>query len=141
MQHFKIETLVDITQTNQFRHQPGELLSKNQQQNFAMMIQTIALRANPIFDTAPCAEIKDLKNMYFGSVYTGNHRVWVFNFSIEYDGAFADAQARPMGLLEQDLHFVPVIDELTETIKYALAVFNTDSTEYRNTVVYTVLDK
>lgn len=136
MQRFIIQTLIDVTETKQFRHQPGLELEKNQQQNFAVLLQTIGLRANPIFTRGPSVEEQDLKDFYFGSAYKGSHNVWTFVFDIEYVGAFSD-QYSEMGLLTTDLHFVPVITGLTETIQTKLAVFDTSSSDYRNTVVYT----
>jgi hypothetical protein len=141
MQTFTVHTLVDITETNQFRHQPGAELAKNQQQNFSMLLQTIGLRANPMFVRSPKVETCDLKTLFFGNFYTGSHKVWTFEFQIEYDGAFLDSTGNDTGLLIKDLHFVPVIDELTETIIFKLPVFDTDSMDYRNTVVYTEIDK
>lgn len=136
MQRFIIQTLIDITETKQFRHQPGQELAKNQQQNFSVLLQTIGLRANPIFTQGPRVEEQDLKEFYFGSAYKGMHNVWTFVFDIEYIGAFSD-QYSDMGLLTTDLHFVPIITGLNETIDPKLAVFDTSSSEYRNTVVYT----
>ena len=136
MQRFIIQTLIDITETKQFRHQPGQEIAKNQQQNFAVLLQTIGLRANPIFTRGPQVEEEALENFHFGSAYKGLHNVWTFVFDIEYEGAFSD-QYSDMGLLTRDLHFVPIITGLTETIDTKLAVFDTSSSEYRNTVVYT----
>lgn len=141
MQTFTIQTLVDITETKQFRHQPGTELAKNQQQNFSMLLQTIGLRANPMFSRSPQVETQDLKSMFFGKAFKGSHRVWTFEFQIEYDGAFLDSLNNDTGLLVKDLHFVPVINELTETIEFKLPVFDTESADYRNTVVYTEIDK
>ena len=136
MQRFIIQTLIDITETKQYRHQPGEELAKHQQQNFSVLLQTIGLRANPIFNQGPRVEEQDLRDFYFGSAYQGSHNVWTFTFDIEYLGAFSD-QYSDMGLLTRDLHFVPIITGLNETINTKLAVFDTSSSDYRNTVVYT----
>ena len=137
MQRFTIHTLVDVTETKMFKHQNGSDLSKNQQQNFITMLQTIGLRVNPSFVRGPVSEEVDLKDWHFGSEYKGVQRVWTFDFEIEYDGAFADQFDNETGLLVQDLHFVPVIDKLTETIELKLSVFDTSSSDYCNTVVYT----
>ena len=137
MQRFTVHTLVDITETKMFKHQNGSDLAKNQQQNFITLLQTIGLRVNPSFARSPVCAEHNLKDWRFGSAYKGVQQVWSFDFEIEYDGAFADQFDNPTGLLTQDLHFVPVIDNLTETIKLKLAVFDTNSSDYRNTVVYT----
>lgn len=136
MQRFTIQTLIDITQTKQFRHQPGEDLAKHQQQNFSVLLQTIGLRANPIFTSGPRIEERKLDDLTFGSAYNGIHKVWVFTFDIEYEGAFATAYS-DHELLSTDLHFVPVITGLNETINTRLAVFDTTTSDFCNTVVYT----
>jgi hypothetical protein len=137
MQSFTIQTLVDVTETRAFKHQDGTELAKLQQQNFMTMLQTIGLRANPIFNIGPVVEETNLENCFFGTAYKGIQRVWTFKFDIEYDGAFVDAVGNDVGLLSSDLHYVPVITDLTETIDLRLAVFDTSSTDFRNTVVYT----
>jgi hypothetical protein len=137
MQRFTVHTLIDITETKMFKHQNGSDMAKNQQQNFITLLQTIGLRVNPSFTRSPVCEEQDLKAWHFGSEYKGNHNVWTFDFEIEYDGAFADQFDNQTGLLVQDLHFVPVISQLTETVTLKLAVFDTTSSDYCNTVVYT----
>jgi len=136
MQRFTIQTLVDITETKQYRHQPGEELAKHQQQNFVTLLQTIGLRANPIFSKGPTITKRDLSNSEFGKNYTGTHSVWTFVFDIEYEGAFTDGNS-DHALLTKDLRFVPIITGLNETIDVDLAVFDTSSPEARNTVVST----
>lgn len=136
MQRFTIQTLVDITETKQYRHQPGEELAKHQQQNFVTLLQTIGLRANPIFSKGPIITKRDLSNSEFGKNYTGTHSVWTFVFDIEYEGAFTDGTS-DHALLIKDLRFVPIITGLNETIDVDLAVFDTSSPETRNTVVST----
>ena len=137
MQSFTIHTLIDVTETRAFKHQDGTELAKMQQQNFMSLLQTIGLRANPIFNVSPTVEETDLETCFFGTAYKGTQRVWCFKFDIEYDGAFLDAAGNEVGLLLADMHYVPIITELTETITPRLAVFDTNSTEFRNTVVYT----
>jgi hypothetical protein len=137
MQSFTIHTLIDVTETRAFKHQDGTELAKLQQQNFMTMLQTIGLRANPMFNTSPCVEHIDLSTCFFGTAYKGTHRVWSFKFDIEYDSAFVDAVGNEVGLLLSDMHYVPIITDLTETVTTRLAVFDTNSTEFRNTVVYT----
>jgi hypothetical protein len=136
MQRFTIQTLVDITETKQYRHQPGEELAKHQQQNFVTLLQTIGLRANPIFSKGPTITDKDLKTCNFGKNYSGVHAVWTFVFDIEYEGAFTDGN-NDHALLIKDLRFVPIITGLNETIDVDLAVFDTSNPDTCNTVVST----
>lgn len=136
MKRFLVHTLVDITETKIYRHQDTEPLAKSQQQNFITILQTIGLRVNPSYSLSPTVEETDLDQWHFGSAYSGQHRVWTFEFSIEYEGGFTDDMGNEAGLLVKDLHFVPIINNLTETINIRLPVFDTVSSDYRNTVIY-----
>lgn len=136
MQSFIIHTLIDVTETKAFKHQDGTEIAKLQQQNFMTLLQTIGMRVNPMFTKSPTVEEVNLKDWHFGSAYKGHHRMWTFEFDIEYDGAFYDGHS-DSGLLSKDLHFVPIITGLTESITPRLAVFDLTSGDLRNTVVYT----
>lgn len=136
MQRFTIQTLLDITETRQFRHHSGDELAKLQQQNFSTLLQTIGLRVNPIYEHAPKVETIDTSQYSFGKQFTGVHRMWTFSFYIEYDAGFTDHQGNPAGMLIEDLHFVPIIINLEETAKILLPIFNTKDSDWCNTVVY-----
>jgi hypothetical protein len=151
MKSFKILTLVDITETNQYRRELGKELQKDQQQNFQMLIQTIGLRVNPIYTAGPTCEIvainpkphglrtyTQLSTTNFGKKYTGNHKVWTFNFTIEYDGGLTDASSNDVGFLIQDLNLVPFIPQLTETVEFEIPVFDTKNFDYKNTLIYSI---
>jgi hypothetical protein len=136
MQRFSILTLLDITETKQHRKESGRELEWQQQQNFQMLLQVIGLRVNPLYRSGPTVDEVNLKEYHFGNVYKGHHRVWTFNFEIEYDGGFTDTLGREEGLLVSDLHFVPMITDLTETVELAIPMFDTQAGQYRNTLVY-----
>lgn len=136
MKRFLLYTLVDITETKIYRHQETEPLAKNQQQNFLTLLQTIGLRVNPTYTQSPAVEKTNLDRWHFGSEYKGRHSIWAFEFSIEYEGGLTDEQGNEAGLLIKDLHFVPIINNLTETINIRLPVFDTGSSDYRNTLIY-----
>ena len=136
MKRFLVHTLIDITETKIYRHQESIPLAKSQQQNFLTLLQTIGLRVNPSYTRSPQAEESNLKNWTFGSEYKGTHNIWTFEFSIEYEGGLTDEQGDEAGLLIRDLHFVPIITGLTETINIRLPVFDTTSSDYRNTLIY-----
>lgn len=136
MKTFKVYTLVDITETRQYRKDSAQERSWQQQQNFSMMLQTIGMRANPLQIRSPRTEEVDLKEFNFGTDFSGVHTIWSFEFDIEYEGAFTDQTGDETGLLLDDLHFVPVIVGLDETVEFRLPVFDTRSTENRNTLVY-----
>ena len=136
MQRFKIETLLDITETKQYRKEPGKEFPWQQQQNFVMLLQTIGMRVNPQYNTAPQVDEVNLKDYHFGTSFKGIHNVWSWEFYIEYDGDFTDAVGNPIGLLLQDLHFVPMITELTETVKLRMSMFDSRGIDSRNILVY-----
>lgn len=141
MQEFTVHTLIDITESRKLRKEAGFEIEYQQQQNFIMMLQTIGMRANPHYTTGPKFKTVDVESLGFGSEYTGSHTVWTFNFYIEFDSGFTDSQGNRTGLLVEDLNFVPVICNLKETINPKLCVFDTKSSQHRNTVVTTGDDK
>ena len=136
MKRFLVQTLVDITETKVYRHQDTNPMAKSQQQNFLTLLQTIGLRVNPAYTQSPICEEIDLADYNFGSAYTGAHNLWSFEFTIEYADGFTDELGNEAGLLIKDLNFVPVITDLTETINIRLPVFDTGSSDYRNTLIY-----
>lgn len=136
MKTFKIVTLVDITETKQYRKEPNKDLEREQQQNFQMLLQTIGIRANPSYRKSPTVEITDLTTMYFGSDFKGSHNVWSFEFELEYDDGLTDEHGNETGLLVTDLHFVPFTTGLTETVKFKIPAFDTQSGTDRNTIIY-----
>tara|TARA_B110000503_G_scaffold43763_1_gene71616 strand:- start:1297 stop:1689 length:393 start_codon:yes stop_codon:yes gene_type:complete len=123
--HFKITTLVDITNTNaRFNKSDPAWL---QQQNYLTLLQTIGLRVNPIVDSTR-HEVANMKDFEFGSLYKGNNTVWIFNFHIEQlDGT-------TVALLETDFNNVPIINNLDETINLKQSVFKTKDAEFKNII-------
>lgn len=136
MQRFIIHTLLDITETRQFKHMPSNEKAKLQQQNFSTLLQTIGLRVNPLYEQAPKIEEVNLKDYHFGQKFKGTHKMWTFAFAIEYDGGFTDRFGNPAGMLIEDLQFVPMITGLDETAEINIAMFNTKDPDYCNTLIY-----
>lgn len=135
MQRFKVITLIDITETKQYRKEQGRELERQQQQNFVMLLQVIGLRVNPLYRQGPVTTTVDLKNQQFGSAYRGKHSIWTFTFETEYDGGLAVGDQQE-ALLISDLHFVPVVDNLNETIQLVQVTFDTRDPILCNTLVY-----
>jgi hypothetical protein len=136
MQRFTLHTLFDITETRQNRKEPGKEHQWQQQQNFLMLLQTIGMRVNPQYNVSPTVEEVNLEHYHFGSKYKGVHQVWTWEFYIEYDGGFTNSLGDPTGLLIDDLHFVPMIVDLDETVDFRINMFDSQSTDYRNILVY-----
>ena len=135
MQRFKVITLVDITETKQYRKELGKELELHQQQNFLALLQTIGLRANPMYDNSPSVKNYSLAQHNFGKKFKGEHKIWEFIFYIEFDGGLTNEQSK-MGFLEEDLHYIPIINNLTETVEFAIPSFDTKNLETKNTVIY-----
>ena len=136
MKEFTIQTLVDITETGQRRKEPGKEVDYFQHQNFTMLIQTIGMRVNPHYINSPKLKADDVKGYGFGSAYQGQHNIWTFKFSIEYADGYKDDQGNNAGLLIEDLNFIPMIIDLTETVELDRALLDTKSTQHKNTVIF-----
>ncbi len=106
-------TLVDITATNQYRG--SDKLTRNQQQNFDTVLQTLGLKGNVYFDKIP----KKIPATIFG-----NDKIdcWYFEWTMEISDLFVK-DTDPIGQLKELFEFVPFIDNLTEHVRFDSAVF------------------
>lgn len=103
---FNMFTLIDITETHARRG--DDKFRIHQQQNYQSVIQTIGIRANPIvIDSSN--DVQDISKMPFG--YKGNHKLWKLCFEFDLTDAHSIEQ------LIEDMHMIPIIPELDETIK------------------------
>lgn len=136
MTQFTIYTLVDITQTKQYRKELGKEKQKSQQQNFDMVIQTIGMRTNPSFISGPTVINDQLNKHKFGTVFSGTHNIWVFHFFTEHKDTLMDNNNNPCGLLLQDLNFVPFISSLDETVIFNKDIFSTQDPLTCNTIIF-----
>ena len=130
----EIQTLIDITNTNVIRLRPGQQLEHDQYRNFTTLKQCLEIRSNILYETNPQVETKDLKELGFGSKFKGKHRVWTFRFSPEREGAYSDNRD-PISSLTDDIHNVPVIQKLEESINIDKAVFDLRDPATKNTIV------
>ena len=103
---FNMFTLIDITETHARRG--DDKFRIHQQQNYQSVIQTIGIRANPIIINSS-SSMQDVSAMSFG--YKGNHRLWKLCFEFDLTDAHSIEQ------LIEDMHMIPIIPELDETIK------------------------
>lgn len=134
METIKIQTLVDVTNTKVTRPNQGSQLEYNQFKNYTTMMQCIELRCIVTYDDLPHVEEVDVKDMGFGSAYKGKHQVWTFTFRPDRTAAYDD-EGNPVGLLINDMHEIPVIKSLTETINIDKAVFFTYESQWKNTII------
>jgi|11BtaG_2_1085332.scaffolds.fasta_scaffold01265_14 hypothetical protein len=130
MQSFNLHTLVDITETNEYRPSNGQLRYR-QQQNFQTVINIIGLRANVITIKSPVVSLSS--NYKFGNLYKTKQKVWTYVFSIEQEGAIEK------DMLIHDFNHVPVIIELEETAEIRNKLFLTKG-DYTN-IIFDIIDK
>ena len=123
LQIFRGFSLVDITATGVIRDQDSDSLARNQQRNWETLLQCIGLRTQPLNIQGPeIAESADLSQYHFGDLYSGEHRIWTWAWTIEREGVY-DLPGRPLASLLQDLEQVPIVTGLTETARFMLPIF------------------
>jgi hypothetical protein len=118
MPRYQIVTLVDITRTNPTRSEtdPRQL---GQQANFNTLLQSIGLRSNVEWTVDP-TECKGI----LPYPLEGRANYWTWTFEVERDQVFVKDRD-PVGLLVDDLHGVPVIGQLNNSVDIDPAVFQT----------------
>mgnify|MGYP003565612859 CR=1 FL=1 len=127
---FRIETLIDITETKA-RRNDGNHVAYKQESNFQSVLQTIGLRVNFDYDKSPQNEEIAVGKMQFGDKYKGKQQLWTFEFEVEYEGALT------LEMLNKDFDLIPIITGLTETAQIDKALFRTTPQE-RNIIFSTV---
>lgn len=134
MQVIEIQTLIDISETKAVRPGQGSVVEQGQYKNFITLKQCLELRSNIMYETNASVETKDVKDLNFGNKFKGKHKVWTFRFTPERTGAYND-NGDDVGCLYSDLHEVPVIKNLTETINIEKAVFDVKDAAHKNTII------
>lgn len=135
MATIEIKTLIDITRTNVTRSPQGSGLELDQHRNFTTLIQCAEIRSIVVFDSSPTVEKIDIKGMGFGSNYKGKQNVWTFAFDPDRQDVYNDGEGNSLLLLINDLHQVPVIKNLTETVNIDKAVFDCKDNQYKNILI------
>lgn len=115
-------TLVDITCTKVTNAKDTESFPKarNQQRNWETIVQILSLRAQPIMLDEPSIIEDELQYHQFGEMFSGTHKIWMFKFGIEHDGAYGE----DFKTLKFDCNLVPIITGLDETVKIRIPVFS-----------------
>jgi len=119
-QHVVGYTLVDISDS-----------SALQLQNFNTLLQTISLRANPLNIKVEMAGNQDMKNYDFGTDFGGNQNIWLISFVVEQLDVFAN-KFGPLGGLEEDVHSVPIIADLMESVSIIPQAFDSKNEKTKN---------
>lgn len=135
MEIIEIQTLIDITNTRVTRPNQGTQLEVDQQRNFVTLTQCLEIRSIVFYDSKPVVNQVDVKGLGFGTAYKGKQNVWTFVFSTDRDGVYMDDAGDPIGALLEDLHEVPIIKNLSETINIEKAFFDCKDTRYKNTII------
>jgi hypothetical protein len=118
MPRYQIVTLVDITRTNPTRSETDQHLLA-QQANFNTLLQSIGLRSNVEWTVDP-TECKGI----LPHPLEGKANYWTWTFEVERDQVFTKNED-PVGLLLDDLHGVPIIGQLNNSVDIDPPVFQT----------------
>ena len=128
---FKIQTLVDITETGA-RRQSEDKFAYKQEANFQTVMQTIGMRVNLEYTKSPSFELISLEKSSFGDKYIGKQMLWTFDFDIEFEGALT------LEMLKNDFDLIPIITGLNETALLTKALFRTSGKD--KNIIFSVLD-
>jgi len=106
MQHFLIATSIDITPSGVRRktEDPDWLMKRNQQRNYDTLLQVISLRCQPLDVDL---NVMDLTG--FSQEFT---KTWTLTFSVDR----LDVLGKRGELFLEDIHGVPIVPGLTETV-------------------------
>lgn len=131
MARYQIITLVDIT-CNAVSRSETDQKKLSQQANFNSLLQAIGLRANIEWEQTP--EVKDGRLPH---PRTGKANHWIWEFDTERDLLFYKSETDPVGLLLDDLHGVPIINQLNNDVDIYPSIFATRG-ENTNTWIYEI---
>lgn len=126
---FRLQTLVDITETQEYRPSNGQIKYR-QQQNYQTVINIIGLRANVIPRSNTMETASTTK---FGSFYKDKQKTWTFDFDIELENAVS------IDMLLNDFDNIPIITGLEETAKIKNDLILTKG-QYKN-IIFNQIDK
>jgi len=135
MEQIEIKTLIDVTNTKVQRPTQGTQFEQDQNRNFITLLQCLEIRSIVSYEHKPSFELVDVKGMGFGSAYKGKQMVWTFYVQPDRDGVYLDQTGNEVGTLLDDLHEVPVIKKLNETVNIDKAVFDTKHSSFKNTII------
>jgi hypothetical protein len=120
---YKLYTTVDITNTGQYRTEPGKEHLRWKEQNFQTVLQTLGIRANIIFTEKPV--VSEMRGSLVGFNTDEIVRVWRFDFNTEREFLF-EKDNNPIGLMLEDFEGIPYISGLDECMEQNYNVFVTD---------------
>lgn len=118
MARYKIITLVDITRADPDKKETDQV-KRNQQANFNSLVQAIGIRSNITWARDP-----QKKKGALPDDIDGKATHWIWEFDCEREDIFLKDND-PTGLLKDDLHGVPIIDNLENSTDITPAAFQT----------------
>jgi hypothetical protein len=120
--NYKLYTLVDITNTGQYRADAGKEQARWKEQNFNTVLQTIGLRATISYLNKPI--VIEMKGSIVGFNTDDIIRLWRFDFSVDRDQLFEN-DGDPIAFLKDDFNLIPYINGLDELMEQQYSVFVT----------------
>ena len=118
-------TLVDVTKTDVTKYTPELERMRNKQRNWETVVQVLGLRSQIMVIRQLKTETVDLSGCQFGDSYIGKHRVWTFEFEVEFENLYLQDND-PYSTLKNDFAHTPVILGLDETAQPPVSIFYTD---------------
>ena len=118
-------TLVDVTKTDVTKYTPELERMRNKQRNWETVMQILGLRSQIMGIRQLKTETVDLSGYQFGDSYTGKHRVWTFEFEVEFENLYLQDHDA-YGTLKNDFAHTPVILGLDETAQPPMPLFYTN---------------
>jgi len=128
---FRIQTLVDITETKA-RRQGDDKFAHKQEANFQTVLQTVGMRVNIEYANSPSFENITASKNFFNDKYKGKQMLWTFEFDVEYKDALT------LEMLKGDFDLIPIITGLNETVELQKALFRTTGKD--TNIVFSVVD-
>jgi hypothetical protein len=112
---YTIYTTVDITPTriaNNSNKKPVTEQERNQQRNFDTLFQVVSLRSNIYNPTVDQHQIDGVKELFPNPNLPSEYACWSFTFWCDLQDVFGHRHSA----LLSDLHMVPIVPALTETL-------------------------
>lgn len=130
MARYKLITFVDITRSQPSKDETDSLKIR-QQSNFNSLVQAIGLRSNIEWNRDPKKSDGRLPEGIEGKAVH-----WIWEFDCEREDVFLKDND-PTALLKEDLHGVPVVDNLENSIELNPSAFQTKNGN-QNTWVFQI---
>ena len=118
-------SLIDITKTDVTKYTLELERMRNKQRNWETVMQVLGLRSQIMNAKQLKTENVDLKNYSFGQNYFDKHRVWSFEFEVEFENLYLQDRD-PYGVLKNDFSHTPVLLGLDETAQPPMPIFYTE---------------